>query len=155
MYISKTATLSSCQQYRYSLERIWETSDHLLLVVGLNPSTADADEDDPTIRRCVGFAKRLGFSGLLVANLFAARSTSPLGLKNFADPIGADNDLWLTRLQSRAARIVVAWGNGGSLGSRSGEVLKLLRDPYCFGKTQSGHPRHPLYLRGTSPIERY
>lgn len=128
------------------LERVWGSGTSRLLVIGLNPSTADAYQDDATIRRCVSFAETLGAAGLLVGNLFAARSTSPQGLRNFADPVGLENDAWLGRLQRRASRVVVAWGNGGRLMGRNTRVLALVQTPYCFGITKLGEPRHPLYL---------
>jgi hypothetical protein len=137
------------------LERAWGKGASRLLVIGLNPSTADASVDDPTIRRCVSFAKAFGFDGLLVGNLFAARATDPNHLESFADPIGPDNDSWIRKLQVRAERVVVAWGNGGRLGGRSEDVMKVLRSPYCLGTTRYGEPRHPLYLHQSTQLEPY
>jgi hypothetical protein len=154
-YTASTATISECNRYRYSLERAWSAGTSRLLVIGLNPSTADSSADDPTVRRCVGFAKQFGFDGLLIGNLFAARSTSPVALRSFEDPIGPDNDMWLQKLQAKAGRVVVAWGNGGRNGGRSAAVIGLLRDPYCFGKTRMGEPLHPLYLPGSADLVRF
>src|ERR1700755_2395175 len=117
-YLSQAAHISSCGRYRYMLERVWSEGNNSLLIVGLNPSTADALLDDPTIRRCVGFAKGLGYGGLLMGNLFAARSTSPSALTGFEDPVGPENDAWLLKLQHRAHATVAAWGNGGRLFER-------------------------------------
>lgn len=152
LYRDKSAVISDCFEYRYVLERVWGTNTSRLLVIGLNPSTADSMVDDPTIRRCVGFAQSFGYDGLLVGNLFAARSASPTRLKQIADPVGPDNDWWLDKLQSRANRVVAAWGNGGRLNGRSSDVFCSLKNPYCFGRTKLGEPRHPLYLRGSTVL---
>jgi hypothetical protein len=152
-YLSRAAHISECGRYRYMLERAWGSGTTRLLIVGLNPSTADALVDDPTIRRCVGFAKGLGYDGLLMGNLFAARSTSPAALGDFADPVGPENDAWLRKLQKRAHNVVAAWGNGGRLYGRSDQVLKKLRSLSCFGVTSLGEPRHPLYLAANTPLQ--
>lgn len=152
-YTHRSATISDCGKYRYVLERSWGPQDAVILFIGLNPSTADDSKDDPTVRRCVGFARALGFDRLLIGNLFAARSPSPGVLSNLIDPVGPENDAWLIKLQDRARRVVVAWGNGGRLRGRSAQVLRLIRYPYCFGKTQVGEPLHPLYLSRKSGIK--
>lgn len=154
-YLSQAAHISSCGRYRYMLERAWGRGNARLLIVGLNPSTADALLDDPTIRRCVGFAKGLGYDGLLMGNLFAARSTSPSALASFEDPVGPENDEWLLKLQNRARGTVAAWGNGGRLNGRSQQVLKEMKNVSCFGVTNLGEPRHPLYLPATTPLQRF
>jgi len=122
----------------------------------LNPSTADATIDDATIRRCIGFACTWGFGALEVVNLFAYRATDPATLRRVVDPIGPQSDRYLLAMRQRAQTIVVDWGNHGDWQNRDQAVLRLLgarRDIYCLGKTLSGHPRHPLYLRGnTTPI---
>ena len=76
-FIYKNATFSSCRAYRYSLSRIWDKKKKLVLLIGLNPSTADEKVDDPTIRRCVNYAKNWGYGGFLMVNLFAYRTTLP------------------------------------------------------------------------------
>jgi hypothetical protein len=152
-YRASSAVISHCGRYRYALERVWEEGLSRLLIVGLNPSTADGSTDDPTVRRCVGFGRSLGFSGLLVGNLFAARSTSPVALQQCDDPVGPENDRWLVELEQRADKVIVAWGNRGRLLNRNEQVLTLLRNPYCFGRTAAGEPRHPLYLRRGVAVE--
>src|SRR5688500_18287560 len=108
----KKATLSACGRYRYHLERRWAT--HVLPIVMLNPSTADAEIDDPTIRRCMGFAKRDGYGGIAVCNLYALRSPSPDDLWRADDPYGPDNGEALRRLALYASvntlPILCAWG---------------------------------------------
>jgi hypothetical protein len=143
-------------RYRYALWREWNASRPRLTVVMLNPSTADAERDDPTIRRCVQFAQGWGYGSLEVVNLFAYRATCPAGLQQVPDPVGDDNDRALLGAAERAAMLLVAWGNWGQLYGRDRTVLALLaatRPLYCLGINHSGQPRHPLYLRAdTQPM---
>ena len=121
----------------------------------LNPSTADAVRDDPTIRRCVGFARAWGYRRVAITNIFAFRSPSPPELRRAADPVGPQNDRWLLRAAAQADRIVCAWGAYGALGNRDAEVLTLLRGFPLehLGITMHGHPRHPLYVAaGAVPL---
>lgn len=115
----------------------------------LNPNQADAVSDDPTIRRCMGFAKTWGFGSLEVVNLFAHRAKTPQLLKQAVEPIGEDNDYYLATLPERVDLIVLAWGNWGRLWNRDRTVLPLFRSQpvYSLGVTKLGQPRHPLYLR--------
>ncbi len=116
----------------------------------LNPSTADAEADDPTIRRCRQFASRWGASELSVVNLFALRATEPSALQAAADPVGPRNDEMIAESVLGAGMVVTAWGNHGLLGGRADEVRTLLRRlsvrPFHFGLNRTGEPRHPLYL---------
>lgn len=151
--MKKSAVLSPCRRWRYSLTR--DQSDQALpdcgyaLFIGLNPSTADETEDDPTIRRCMRFASDWGFTGLVMTNLFAWRATDPADMKAAADPVGPDNDQHLVQLAQGAGVIVAAWGVHGTHLGRD-EVVKAL--PGIAGRlhylrlTKSGHPGHPLYL---------
>lgn len=145
------ATISPCGLYRYDLRRVW-TGDMCRLVnfVMLNPSTADALDDDPTIRRCIGFAKSWGFGGLVVTNLYAFRATEPADLWKADDPIGPDNDGHVRRWASTANLVVMAWGNHGTFGGRGSAVMRLLREGGCrpayLKITGNGQPGHPLYL---------
>lgn len=106
------AKLSDDRLYRYGLWRKWDDRPKVMFI-GLNPSTADEVEDDPTIRRCIGFANSWGYGGIVVANLFGFRATDPTALQKATDPIGPENDEWLYRLADEAALVVGAWGNGG------------------------------------------
>ena len=142
--------------YRYSLSRAWDSNASPLALVMLNPSTVDGTVDDPTIRRCIHFARSWGYGSLEVVNLFAYRATAPSGLLNAADPIGPENDCFILEAKMRASKIIVAWGHRGTLNSRDKAVIRLLSptgDLYCLGTTHSGHPRHPLYAsRGAMPV---
>lgn len=143
------ATFSPCRRWRYSLERIWGPGQ-LVNVIGLNPSVADESINDPTIRRCIGFARAWGYDGLIMTNLFGLRSTDPRGLRT-DDPVGPDNDRHLVESAQRAGLVIGAWGMNGGYLSRSVAVCSLLHEAgvtlHCLGETADGQPRHPLYLR--------
>lgn len=158
-YIQMHAVFSKGRRYRYTLRRrLNKRGDKILLVIGLNPSTADGTKDDPTVRRCAGFAERMGYNILFVVNLFALRSTDPRKLREAEFPVGPRNDPWILRVARKAHKIVLAWGAGADWApERSDQMLALLahHDLYCFGTTQSGAPRHPLYLRNDTELQRY
>jgi hypothetical protein len=147
------AVLSSCGQYRYVLWRVWHPGDPLLNVVGLNPSTADAQADDPTIRRCIRFARDWGYGGLLMTNLCAWRATDPRVLAQPRDVLGPENGRYLRAAAGASGRVLAAWGAycpDDVLRDLRESVCRLLtqtRDVWALGLTASGHPRHPLYVR--------
>ena len=142
------AILSDDRRYRYVLWRDVPSIDgcRALLFVGLNPSTADESENDPTIRRCMGFAERWGYSRLLMVNLFAYRATKPKVLHDELDPVGPENDRWLRQAIDVADFTLAAWGNNGLWGDRHEQVKAMLKDPHCLGRTKQDAPRHPLYV---------
>lgn len=169
-----SAALSDCGKYRYSLTRRWDDTRGRATFVMLNPSTADHRVDDPTIRRCLGFAREWGLGSLIVVNLFAYRATDPgtftSGVPEIrpADPIGPGNDSHLKWVIEAVGlhsddRLVFAWG------SSAGSPLKFKRVdyvigtaagfgviPYCLGKTKVGsQPRHPLYVKSGTPLEAF
>jgi hypothetical protein len=147
------AILSPDDLYRYRLWRIWDDDRAPTAFLMLNPSTADATLDDPTIRRCVGFAKRWGSGGIVVVNLFARRATDPAELLEHdrADVVGPDNDEHLRAVFRTVDSVVCAWGAHPVVRrNRVGEVLSLIPpgvEVSCLGTTKDGHPKHPLYLR--------
>ena len=145
-FINKTANFSSCRKYRYSLSRIWDKQKKLVLFIGLNPSTADEEVDDPTIRRCSGYAQKWGYGGLIMVNLFAYRTTLPSNLKKVKYPVGSDNDKYIMKLSKKADITVAAWGNNGNLYRRNKQVLSLVPNLMCLKVNKSGQPAHPLYL---------
>lgn len=123
----------------------------------LNPSTADTTIDDPTIRRCMRFARDSNFSGIVVGNLFAWRATDPAELKSVDNPVGPDNDSALSAIFAAAPIIVCAWG-GNAFGGRDAQVLAMIQGagkiPHCLKMTKTGHPAHPLYLSAAlRPVE--
>lgn len=152
--VIRDATISPCGTYRYDLIRRWGEGGCVLWVM-LNPSTADALVDDPTIRRCIGFTKAWGYNALTVVNLFALRATDPKALKGHRDPGGPKNvehiDYWVRWADFGVA----AWGAfdvGWKKRSGIEATFRLAEKPlYCLGKTKNGSPRHPLYVKGDQP----
>ena len=122
-FIYKNATISDCRKYRYSLSRTWDDKKNTVLFIALNPSTANERNDDPTIRKCINYANKWGYGSLLVANLFAYRTTKPTKLRYVKNPVGNDNDQHIMDLSKNASLIVAAWGNEGSLFNRDKEVI--------------------------------
>ena len=152
-----SAAFSADRTYRYVLTRTWDQTARTMTWIMLNPSTADAMADDPTIRRCKAFARREGFGGMAVVNLFGLRATDPRALRDHPDPAGPAND-WFLRLHTQAApRTVAAWGARGALHGRAAEVAGMLAAIpgvrlECLGVTADGSPRHPLYVRSDAPL---
>ena len=148
--MSSGADISTCGRYRFSLFRSWGDGLPCAFVM-LNPSTADASEDDPTIRRCIGFAKSWGYGGIEVVNLYAYRATNPKDLWKTASPIGPGNDDHIREAAQSCDRVVLAWGAHGAKYGRGQRVEDLVRecgkDVVTLGRTKSGEPKHPLYLR--------
>jgi hypothetical protein len=143
------AEVSADGRYRYALHRTWASGRPSMLWVLANPSSADAATDDPTLRRCVRFAHDHGCGGLAVVNLWAWRATRPADLADVPDPVGPDNDRWITTLGRHAdGPVVLGWGVQDAP-VRVASVLGLLgtRPKHCLGLTRDGHPRHPLYVR--------
>ncbi len=152
--MKKHAIISSCQKYRYALWRIWDEELPIVMFIGLNPSTADAVQDDNTIRRCITFAEKWHFGGLCMGNLFALRSVSPTALRRAKDPIGPENDRWLTTLKAKAKIAVAVWGDHGTYLGRDKIILKVFPDLYCLKLSMKNIPRHLLYLPGDLKPER-
>lgn len=146
-----TAKISECGKYRYLLTRpaTAQSERGTALFVMLNPSTADSDVDDPTIRRCRGFAEQWGCNGIVVANLYAYRATNPKELKKPDDPIGPENDRHLHKLALEFEDVVFAWGSNAPA-DRAAQVADIFqrygRRIWCLGATKAGAPRHPLYI---------
>ena len=161
--IKAGAILSECGKYRYRLWRIWDEDRPPMGFCMQNPSTADASEDDPTIRRCSGFARREGCGGIVVCNVFAFRATDEDELLATADPVGPENWEWMRFVCNvqLGTKLVAAWGT--MLGGK-----KRFRTPYlnaahacmaqgavCLGTTKDGQPRHPLYVRGDAALVKW
>lgn len=152
------ADFSDDRRYRYKLRRCFagsvdERAVKPLVFCMLNPSTASAFVNDPTIRRCIGFAQDWGYSDLIVVNLFAVRETSSKLLCTFADPVGPDNDAALAELPV-STPIVCAWGSHPMARQRAEVAIKALgRGLFCLKQTQDGSPSHPLYLPKVSTLK--
>jgi hypothetical protein len=131
-------------------------SDRLLMWIGLNPSTADESQLDPTLTRIAGYTLREGYDGFIMTNIFAYRATLPDDMKAAADPIGPDNDRWLLECARRCDQVVCAWGRHGAFLGRAAAVRQLLTgfDLVCLGINGDGSPCHPLYLKKDLPLVR-
>lgn len=160
---SSGAVFSPCRTWRYALTRTWDTAPPLV-VVGLNPSTADERADDPTIRRCIGFARRERAGGLLMLNLYGWRATDPDAMwaawRAGTDIVGPGNDeqmlLWAGRSRAAGRPVLAAWGTHGH-GPRVDVVRALLAKAgasvVSLGTNRDGSPKHPLYVRAVTPFE--
>jgi len=150
---SSAAAFSPCRTWRYRLERVWDPVLPRAAFILLNPSTADETLDDPTIRRCIGFAKSWGMGGLVLGNAFALRSTDPYALQTHQDPVGPENNAHLAAIAAEAPDgvVVCGWGFHARLGQRGRAVIELLERagarPHTLKLTKWGEPGHPLYLR--------
>lgn len=155
--INQGAEFSKCGRYRYKLWRTLNVGSGSVLFVMLNPSTADADKDDPTIRRCVDFTHRWGYRKLYVGNLFALRSTDPSTLWTTEDPVGPDNVSALRYMADQCAAVVCAWGNHGAWHLTGAWMRHRLSKYLLFhlGLCKNGEPKHPLYLRADTKAQRW
>lgn len=142
------AVFSDDQLHRYLLWRVWDDTLPNLVWVMLNPSTADAEKNDPTIRKTIQFAKNWGFGSVVITNLYAYRATKPTDLWKAPAPIGELNDLAIRKAADHADTIMVAWGAQKQALVRSAAVIDLMKDrmTYALGITKDGHPLHPLYV---------
>jgi hypothetical protein len=159
MDMERGAVISECGKYRYYLSRRWAEGGKTMVFIMLNPSIADADIDDATIRKCIGFAQRNGCNAIEVVNLYGFRATDPADLASAGFPCGLENWAHIkSAIVNPDAVIVCAWGANGNTDQAS-EVLGLLRHKrrkiYCLSKTKSGMPGHPLMLPYTSPLQPY
>lgn len=149
------ALFSPCRTWRYKLWRTWDATKPTVLFIGLNPSTADETEDDPTIRRCIGFAKRWGYGTYLMGNLYGVRSRYPKHIWTADDPVGPDHDAALREMISQAKLVVCAWGCERGIDDRAGQVLAMIPKPCCLKITKQGYPGHPLYLPAGQELRPY
>lgn len=143
------AVISACGEYRYFLRRRVGKSSKTLAFIMLNPSTADASTDDPTIRRCRGFCSTLGYGELRVVNLFALRATDPSELRRAKNPVGIENLEYIKKTVQNSDMTICAWGVKGSFMNQDRKIFELLKDNklYTLKVTKNGHPCHPLYLK--------
>lgn len=155
--VERTAWISSCGRYRHALGRHWERPLGFVLFVGLNPSTADGDKDDPTIRRCVRFARDWGYGGIEMCNLFDWRATDPKNLPRKPFAVSEKNDPTLACRAVQAKVVVAAWGNVPWAATRIEEVYRRCFTEeqrwHCLKLTKGGFPWHPLYVAAaTTPV---
>lgn len=163
--IAMSAALSACQRYRYSLYRSWADGPFVVFLM-FNPSTADAQENDPTIRKCMGFSRTWGYPGMAVVNLFALRSTDPRALKSvsYQEAVGPENDASILTALATASELICAWGCSAHMKTRldrAKKVISMVRRTYpsmpirCLGRSADGTPRHPLMLPYITAREEY
>lgn len=161
----RLARFSDCDKYRFVLEIQWDWALPYIQFIGLNPSTADEQKDDPTLRRVKSFAKTWGFGGVMMTNIFAWRDTNPGVLKHLPYPVAPrffvkpsdifshlnfdnENDFWLYRCKQQCGQTVACWGKNGKIEYRGAKVKMLLPNMKCIRLLKDGQPEHPLYLPG-------
>jgi len=149
------AIFSGDRIYRYALSRWWDEKKPAVMIIGLNPSTADENTNDPTIRRCIGFANRWGFGKLFVCNLFAYKATNPKDLFAYHEPIGNENDQMIMKISKEVQRVVLAYGNLGTFLNRHKKILSLVENPHYINISKRNLPMHPLYLKYTDQPIKY
>ena len=156
-----SAELSPCGVYRYALTREWEDGKCIAWMM-FNPSTADATNDDATIRKCIGFSKRWGYGRMIIVNLYAVRSRDPKVVARMVDPVGPLTDYWIHEALQESRQLVCAWGcaqHMPGIESRIGDVMAIARrarvEMVCLGRRLDGHPRHPLMLSYSTAREIY
>lgn len=154
LWLNSGAHLDEHGTYRYVLWRRWGLGK-CMTFIGLNPSTADAVTDDPTIRKCQGFAKRLGFDAFYMLNLFAFRSSSPLVMKSASDPVGPRNDEYLAEYSAKDYLTVAMWGRDGAFQGRDVTVAAMFPYLKCLRLNGNGSPGHVLYIPYTAPLLDY
>lgn len=159
--IYSDAKFSGCGKYRYTLDRIWDYDKPRLHACMLNPSTADASVNDPTVYRQMMRAHMLGYGSLVVTNALAWRDTDPNNLYGVADPIGPYNDAWIGNSIRASDITVVGWGThldhvapgrSKSISDTAADEGKAL---FCLGVNQDGSPKHPLYIGYSTPLTPY
>ena len=157
LFLERDAVISDCGKYRYLLRRSWDSEKPRALFVMLNPSTADANIDDATIRSCIRLSKALGFGSFEVVNIFGYRATDPKELFTAAEPIGPMNERIVSAAVHRCDTVICAWGAHPMAQRKAGFLLGYVRSNrpavYCLGRTKSGAPKHPLYIKTETPLQ--
>lgn len=156
LFLERGAVVSNCGKYRYLLRRTWDFDRMRALFVMLNPSTADAEVDDPTIRSCTRLCRSWGYGSFEVVNLFGFRTTDPQKLAVVTDPIGQDNDRIAGGAANRCDVTICAWGAHKMATGRAAVMKSLMRNKrlavFCLGMTKGGAPKHPLYIKSGTPL---
>lgn len=152
LFEDQGACFSPCRKYRYALYRIWDLQKPYIMFIGLNPSTANETNDDPTIRRVIRFAREWGYGGIWMTNLFAWVSAYPEDLLTCEDPLGRNNEM-LLKVRKTCDDVLFAWGNFKQAKQRAEEVIKMFPDAKALIINKDGSPRHPLYVpASTIPV---
>lgn len=143
-----SAVFSPCRKYRYALYRLWNAQPAIMFV-GLNPSTATESVNDPTVTRCINYARKWGYGAMYMMNIFAYRATDPKEMLAQQDPIGPENDFYLKEIANKVAFRVAYWGNHGEYLGRGNQVRKMIKNMHYLKMNNTGQPAHPLYLSQT------
>lgn len=159
LFMERDAVISECGKYRYLLRRAWDHKLPRATFVMLNPSTADAEVDDATIRSCIRLCKSWGYGSFEVVNLFAYRSAKPDELAKVPDPCGPKCDVILEGAVQRSEMTICAWGAHPMAIERGRNVWSTIHalrpSAFCLGVTKSGAPKHPLYIKIGTRLEVY
>lgn len=150
----KEAFFSPCRQYRYRLDRIWNRNLPIAMCIGLNPSTADQHEDDPTIESIIRILTHNGYGALLMCNVFAIISPNPEDIRSCPDPV-KDNDKWLVEAVEYSHAQILCYGNFKQVNYRLPFIKSIIKNPMCLGHNKNGSPVHPLYKKSTTPIIKF
>lgn len=157
LFMERDAVISDCGKYRYLLRRAWDHTKPRALFVMLNPSTADAEVDDATIRSCIRLSKTWSFGSFEVVNLFGLRATDPAEIAKAADPFGPKIGDVMDAAINRCDVVICAWGAHPMAERRARDITSWVRgwkpSAYCLGKTKAGAPKHPLYIKSGTPLE--
>lgn len=140
--MTKGAKFSECGKYRYALWRIWDDKLPRAMCIGLNPSTANTDDDDPTIRRMISLLTSKGYGGFFMTNLFGLISSNPEDLRACPDPV-KENDEWLEKIRWKCQDVIFCWGTFKTAEYRAKKIAPKYPDALCFGRTKNGSPKHP------------
>jgi len=152
--MKKGAHISECGKYRYFLTRDWDENKPLVMYIGINPNTADDKIDNPTITRLIQFSKDLGYGGMIVTNLLGFRSPKPEALLSVEDPEGPNNSSSILFGASLCKDVVFMWGDSNCLG-RDKKIIDAFPNALCFGRSKRGNPKHPLYLKTGTGLEKF
>lgn len=154
--IQRSAILSSCLNYRYVLSRIWDSTQEMMVFIGLNPSTADAEQDDPTIRKCAHFAQQEGCGGFHMLNIFAFRTPYPQELYRQKNGVGPENDRYLREFLGKKGPKVLMWGRKPHEMPENQAFLQNFKGPWqCFSVNKDGSPKHVLYIPAKERMRPY
>jgi hypothetical protein len=146
------AEFSSDRKHRFVLWRIWDTHKPKIMFICLNPSTANEDKNDPTIRRVVNFAKNMGYGGVYMTNLYSYVSTDP---NKLITSDSKENEIWLKQISQRCETIVFAWGAFKESKFQGAKIIKMFPKAYALKINKDGSPRHPLYVPTNTELIRY
>lgn len=163
IFTDSGAVMSADYKFRYELWRIWDATRPKVLLIGLNPSKADANFDDHTIKRVRGFVEYWGYGGFYMGNLWSIRATDPFEMELVRDAwprqqeyiCNAENDMHLLNMADLCEKIVFCWGTSYTKPDRLVKVKSMFPLAWCIEVAKNGEPKHPLYLKKNLPLRPY